>query len=160
MLQSKLLGDRNEWTSGVMTWNRLQRELAHRKTSVNTPSTKSEREEEKYDVESRKGTGGQIVESANGRRRSGEQNGAQPMEKKRKRHNEDDGEERRTAAQNLSSERGVESELTSEGKEERGIVTEFSGSDRDDSTPGLVYGVKGVETGKLFKYYCYSFIYF
>ena len=152
MLQSKLLADRNEWTSGVMTWNRLQGELAHRKISVNTPSIRqketSEREEEKYNVEPRKGAGGQTLESENGRWRSGEQNGAQPMEKKRKRHNQDDGEERMTAAQNDGSHRGVGNEMTSEGEEERGIFTEFSNCDRDDRTPGSDYGVKGVETGK------------
>ncbi|KAM3862646.1 THUMP domain-containing protein 2 [Diretmus argenteus] len=38
VLQSRLLGDRSEWDDAVMTWSRLQRELASRNT-VNTPST-------------------------------------------------------------------------------------------------------------------------
>ncbi|KAM4607227.1 uncharacterized protein thumpd2 [Polymixia lowei] len=38
-LQSRLLRDRGEWSDAVMTWSRLQRELAVSGTPVNTPST-------------------------------------------------------------------------------------------------------------------------
>ncbi|AWP14534.1 putative THUMP domain-containing protein 2 [Scophthalmus maximus] len=38
VLQSRLLGDGARWTSAVLTWSRLQRELAHRGTTVNTSS--------------------------------------------------------------------------------------------------------------------------
>lgn len=35
LLQSRLLGDIDQWTSTVMTWSRLQRELKHRSYAVN-----------------------------------------------------------------------------------------------------------------------------
>lgn len=35
LLQSRLLGDIDQWTSTVMTWSRLQRELKHRSYPVN-----------------------------------------------------------------------------------------------------------------------------
>ncbi|XP_044070884.1 THUMP domain-containing protein 2 isoform X2 [Siniperca chuatsi] len=104
VLQSRLLGDRNQWTSAVMTWSRLQGELAYRRTTVNTPSTalgvkrkreegRSEQqreEEEKCDVETRKSTGEQREEEGGNRRqRSGEKNGAQTLEKKRKREKDE-----------------------------------------------------------------------
>ncbi|XP_041865929.1 THUMP domain-containing protein 2 [Melanotaenia boesemani] len=51
MLQSKLLAERYQWTSAVMTWSRLQGELAANSNAVKTPNTtqglKKEREEEK-----------------------------------------------------------------------------------------------------------------
>lgn len=103
VLQSRLLGDSNQWTSAVMTWGRLQRELADRRTTVNAPGTalgvtrkreegrtsEEQRGEEKCNVESRKSTREQReeeeeVESGNSRQRSGEQNGARTLEKKRK----------------------------------------------------------------------------
>lgn len=43
-LQSRLLGDKDQWTSTVMTWRYLQRELVHRPYPVN-PSEGSAREE-------------------------------------------------------------------------------------------------------------------
>lgn len=35
VLQSKLLGDRSLWTEAVLTWSRLQGEVAERKSTVN-----------------------------------------------------------------------------------------------------------------------------
>lgn len=147
VLQSRLLGDKNEWTSAVMTWSRLQGELADRRTTVNTPSTalggrwkreegrRSEQqgeEEEKCDVETRKSTEEQREEeSGNGRQRSGEQNGAPTPVKKRKRDDEE-AEGREVAAFDSSSEINEEDEKTSErerrreGEEEREAVMEFS----------------------------------
>ncbi|XP_070772557.1 THUMP domain-containing protein 2 [Enoplosus armatus] len=92
VLQSRLLGDKNQWTNAVMTWSRLQGELADRRTTVNSPSTalgvtkkkeegrrsEEQREEgEKCDVKSRK---------------SAE---AQTLEKKRKRDDDEEEEEKR-----------------------------------------------------------------
>lgn len=162
-LQSRLLGDKNQWTSTVMTWSRLQRELAHKRTTVNTPTTavglttdreegRRSEEEEKCNVESRKSTGGQIEASGNGRQRSVAQNGAQTLEKKRKRDGEGDEEERRAAGQ-VEKERMSERERRREGEEERGMDLEFSScrkngvisgtdfSDRAHATPGLDHNV-------------------
>lgn len=155
VLQSRLLGDRDQWTSAVMTWRRLQGELAQRRTTVNTPSTalgattkreegRRSEEEEKCSVESRKSTGGQIEESGNKRQRSGEQSGAQTLEKKRKRDDdEDDEEERRAAAQDHSGEKNVEKERTSEREglsscRKNGVM---SGADFH-TTPGLDHNVE------------------
>lgn len=162
MLQAKLLGDRDQWTSAVMTWRRLQGELAHRKTPVNTASppvavtTKGERrrgseEGEKCNVESRKGPRGQIEERS----------GARTPERKRKRDDEDDEEEeRRAAAQIHSDGENVEKERTSEGEKEKALVLESfscrkngvtSGADfddRDHTVPGLDYHVES-NTGKV-----------
>lgn len=98
VLQSRLLGDGDQWAKAVMTWSRLQAELADRRTTVNAPSTargvsRKREEGEKCDVESRKSTVEQREESGNGRLRSGEQNGAQTLEKKRKREKEERGVE-------------------------------------------------------------------
>ncbi|XP_035520118.1 THUMP domain-containing protein 2 isoform X2 [Morone saxatilis] len=147
VLQSRLLGDRNQWTSAVRTWSRLQGELAGRRSTVEATSTavgvtrkreegrRSEaqkEEEEKCDLESRKSAGEQREESGNGRLRSGEQNEAQTLEKKRKRDDGDEEEEeRRGAAWNFTSETNEEKEKTSErqrgreGEEER-VMLEFS----------------------------------
>lgn len=110
VLQSRLLGDRNQWTSAVMTWNRLQGELADRRTTVDTPSTalgvtrkreegrggeERREEEERCSVESRESTGEQREEeNGNRRQASGEQNGAQTLGKKRKGEKEERGVER------------------------------------------------------------------
>ncbi len=138
MLQSRLLGDGDQWTKAVMTWSRLQGELADRRTAVNAPSTargvsRKREEEEKCDVESRKSTEGQREESGKGRLRSGEHNGAQTLEKKRKRDDdeeeeeEEEEEERRGAARDSSSEKNIEK-------------TDLNG--RDHATSGLDHNVE------------------
>uniref|UniRef100_A0A8C4EKP3 THUMP domain containing 2 n=1 Tax=Dicentrarchus labrax TaxID=13489 RepID=A0A8C4EKP3_DICLA len=147
VLQSRLLGDRNQWTSAVMTWSRLQGELAGRRSTVDAESTavgvtrkreegrrseEQKEEEEKCDLECRKSAGEKREESGNGRLRSGEQNEAQTLEKKRKRDDGDEEEEeRRGAPWNFSSEKNEEKEKTSErqrgreGEEER-VMLELS----------------------------------
>ncbi|XP_041803774.1 THUMP domain-containing protein 2 [Chelmon rostratus] len=150
LLQSRLLADSNQWTSAVITWSRLQGELADRRTAVNTSATQEltmkreegsrSEEEEKGDVESRKSTGAQREESRNRRLRSGGQNQAQTLEKKRKRDDEDEEEEMSGAAQDSSSEKKVEKEMTSEGErrregeEEKGLVSKFSGCRKNGSS--------------------------
>ncbi|XP_071336139.1 THUMP domain-containing protein 2 [Trachinotus anak] len=101
VLQSRLLGDRNGWTNAVVTWSRLQGELACRRTTVKTSSavqgvkrkkeegrgSEEQREEEaKCNVEIGKSTAEQREEeSGTGGLRSGKENGDQTLEKKRKR---------------------------------------------------------------------------
>ncbi|XP_071389941.1 THUMP domain-containing protein 2 [Centroberyx affinis] len=99
VLQSRLLGDRSEWTSAVMTWSRLQRELAGRRTTACTPSTalgptrkrtNREEEEEERGIERE-----EEEESGNGRQqRSNGQNETQTSEKKRKGEEEENRVER------------------------------------------------------------------
>ncbi|KAM7408384.1 hypothetical protein PAMA_002212 [Pampus argenteus] len=142
VLQSRLLGDINEWTSAVMTWSHLQGELAGSRTTVNIPSTslkrrrkreegreseKQSKEKEKCDEEFRKNTGEQIEEE------SGAQKGekisretcwveAQTLEKKRKRGDEEDA----SSDKNVEKQRTSELEITREDdKEERRVVMEF-----------------------------------
>ncbi|KAG7228488.1 hypothetical protein INR49_007661 [Caranx melampygus] len=102
VLQSRLLGDRNEWTNAVMTWSRLQGELGNQKSTERTISTtlgvkrkaeakergseEQRAEEEKCSVETGKSTGEQKGEERGiGGLRLGEENGAETLEKKRKR---------------------------------------------------------------------------
>ncbi|XP_069568388.1 THUMP domain-containing protein 2 isoform X1 [Brachyistius frenatus] len=108
-LQTKLLGARDQWTSAVMTWSRLQEELKSSRTPSTALALKMKREEggrseeqrregEKSPVESRKSTDEQREEeSGNGRPRSVKQNGTQTLEKKRKRDSEEEQEERKGA---------------------------------------------------------------
>ncbi|XP_053189029.1 THUMP domain-containing protein 2 [Scomber japonicus] len=142
VLQSRLLGSLNEWTSAVMTWSRLQGELAGRRTTVNIPSTslkgrrKGEegreneelgKEEEKCNEGFRINTGEQREEeSEKGSLRSPVQRGektsretcgveAQTLEKKRKR----DDEEEASSDKNVQKQR-----ITREGdEEERRVVS-------------------------------------
>uniref|UniRef100_UPI003AAF6638 THUMP domain-containing protein 2 n=1 Tax=Centroberyx gerrardi TaxID=166262 RepID=UPI003AAF6638 len=96
VLQSRLLGDRSEWSSAVMTWSCLQRELAGRRTTACTPSTAAgptrkrtnrEEEEEERGIERKEGE-----ESGNGRQQwSNGQNETQASEKKRKGEEEENG---------------------------------------------------------------------
>ncbi|XP_073338175.1 THUMP domain-containing protein 2 [Pagrus major] len=158
VLQSRLLGDKNQWTSAVMTWSRLQGELADRRTTANAPSTVVEvtvdREEgrrsekkEKCNEESRKSAGGEREESVNGRQSSGEQIGAQMLEKKRKRDDEEE-EERRGAARKSSSEKNVEKEKTSEKERTPGLDLSVESSSR--IMDGIVedFAVKSLEIEK------------
>ncbi|XP_076599488.1 U6 snRNA (guanine-N(2))-methyltransferase THUMPD2 [Chaetodon auriga] len=145
VLQSRLLADRNLWTRAVITWSRLQGELADRRTTVNAQSSaqgvtmnreegRRSEEEEKVSVEPRKSTGEQREESGSRRLNGGRQNGAQALERKRKRNDEEEEEEeeeRSGAAQDSKSEKNVEKETFEGerrrgGEEERGQVIEFS----------------------------------
>uniref|UniRef100_UPI0037E7E446 THUMP domain-containing protein 2 n=1 Tax=Semicossyphus pulcher TaxID=241346 RepID=UPI0037E7E446 len=107
VLQSRLLGDRNQWTSALMTWSRLQGELADRGTTVKT----QKKEEEKCNVESSKSTGEQgEEENGSGRLRSGEHNGTQTLEKREKEEKRSEGERHleRNEEEELSGETCVE----------------------------------------------------
>ncbi|KAM8739596.1 uncharacterized protein thumpd2 isoform 2-T2 [Acanthopagrus schlegelii] len=161
VLQSRLLGDKNQWTCAVMTWSRLQGELAYRRTPANAPRTVVEvtmnreegrrsEKEEKCDEESRKSAGGEREESANGRQRSGEQNGAQMLEKKRKRDDreEEEGEEeRKGTARKSSSEKKVEKEKTSEKERTPGLSVESSSRTVDGTVKDFaVNSVKNEKT--------------
>lgn len=75
MLQSRLLGDIDQWTSAVMTWSHLQRELEHRSYPVNLLNA-STREE--------------LVQFRNFFQMSDVQSGADTTEKKRKRDDDCD----------------------------------------------------------------------
>ncbi|CAK6960756.1 THUMP domain-containing protein 2 [Scomber scombrus] len=147
VLQSRLLGSLNEWSSAVMTWSRLQGELAGRRTTVDIPSTslkgrrKGEEgreneelgtEEEKCNEGFRINTGEQKeVESENGSLRNAVQRGektsreicgveAQTLEKKRKR----DDEEEASIVKNVQKQRISEREITREDdEEERRVVS-------------------------------------
>ncbi|KAM7385322.1 hypothetical protein PAMP_001410 [Pampus punctatissimus] len=143
VLQSRLFGDINEWTSAVMTWSHLQGELAGRRTTVNIPSTSLKRrrkkeegreseeqrkEEEKCDEELRKSTGEQREEESGVRR--GEKMSretcrveARTLEKKRKRGDEEDA----SSDKNVEKQRTSEIEITREDdKEERRVIMEFA----------------------------------
>ncbi|XP_034464300.1 THUMP domain-containing protein 2 isoform X1 [Hippoglossus hippoglossus] len=101
VLKSRLLGDRNQWTSAALTWSRLQGELAQgRRTAANTSSTpqgvmsrkeegrgSEEQMEEEGWCESGKRAGEQREEERETRGlRGGEhEEEAQTLEKKRKR---------------------------------------------------------------------------
>lgn len=151
MLQSKLLGDKNQWTSAVMTWSRLQGELTTRRTTVKTSRSAlgvtkerakergSEAREKKEEgresgeqkeewenclVKPRKSEGEQREEeeSGNGRLRSSEQNGTQSLEKKRKRNDEEDVEERKGTTRDSSNKKNAEQVKTFERESRTGDV--------------------------------------
>lgn len=75
VLQSRLLGDIDQWTSTVMTWSHLQRELENRSCPVNLLKG---------------GTREEIVHCGNVVQMSDEQSGAVTTEKKRKRDDDSD----------------------------------------------------------------------
>uniref|UniRef100_A0A3Q3R9G4 Ribosomal RNA large subunit methyltransferase K/L-like methyltransferase domain-containing protein n=1 Tax=Monopterus albus TaxID=43700 RepID=A0A3Q3R9G4_MONAL len=81
VLQSRLLGDKNQWTRAALTWSRLQGELEQKKNRIT-----SREEEDEQGMETRKRTGEQREEE-NGNRSLGTR--AQTVEKKRKREKEE-----------------------------------------------------------------------
>lgn len=102
LLQSRLLGDRNQWSRAVMTWSRLQGELAASRNADKTPRTalrekvKKEgigredqnKEEGKCILKSRKRTRELTEEeSENKRLRSDEQNGSRTLKGEREEEN-------------------------------------------------------------------------
>lgn len=164
MLQSRLLGDKDEWISAAMTWRRLQRELERGRAAVSTPSTvlgtttKQEEGsrsevEQRCNVESRRRSGGQGTENGSGGPGGGEQSRARTLEKKRKRDDENE-EERTVAAQDFSSGKNEEKEGTTEREMGTGLDMEvrscgtnrvISGADmheKEHITPGLAHSVE------------------
>lgn len=73
VLQSRLLGDIDQWTSTVMTWSHLQRELERSSYPVNPLKD-----------------GEENVQSGNVLQRSDEQSAPDTTEKKRKRDDDSD----------------------------------------------------------------------
>lgn len=104
VLQSRLLGEKHQWSDAVLTWRRLQRELERRRAPLSTRrrETRQEEEEEEEDsqsegVERRKTSGGPNESKV---QRVEEQSGPDlTLKKKRKR---DDEEERSIATQDYS----------------------------------------------------------
>ncbi|KAM9364020.1 THUMP domain-containing protein 2 [Pholidichthys leucotaenia] len=98
VMQSKLLSDKNEWTSAVMTWSRLQGELTHSRTTVQTPGTAMGVRRKRDEARAcRAKTNTSTVEqreedSWNISPWSDEHNGSPKMGKKRKRDDDGDGE--------------------------------------------------------------------
>lgn len=109
VLQSRLLGEKDQWSDAVMTWRRLQREVERRKEPHSTKRKKTRQEEEDEDededsrnevVEKRKISGGpneskvQRVEEPSGP--------GLTLKKKRKRDDEEAEEDKTTATQDYS----------------------------------------------------------
>lgn len=164
VLQSRLMGDKDQWISAAMTWRRLQRELERRRAAVSTRSTalgmttKQEEGsrsevEQRCNVESRGRSGGQSTENGSGGWGGGEQSRAWTLEKKRKR--DDENEEVRTvAAQDFSSGKNEEKEGAPEREMGTGLDMEVnscgtnrvvSGTDmheKEHITPGLAHSVE------------------
>lgn len=149
VLQSRLLGDKDQWIRAAMTWRRLQRELERRRAAVSPPSTAQRmttKQEEgsrseverRCNVESGRRPGGQSTENGSGGPGGGEQSRARTLEKKRKRDGENE-EERTVAAQDFSSGKNEEKE----GTPEREMGT---GLDMEDSSCGTNRVISGAET--------------
>lgn len=85
VLRSILLGDRNEWTSAVMTWSRLQTELACKENTgiTSSPDLRAirKREEEPGSPQQEDDKGG---DGESRRLGFGEESNAQTLHKKRK----------------------------------------------------------------------------
>ncbi|XP_010765757.1 THUMP domain-containing protein 2 [Notothenia coriiceps] len=158
VLQSRVLGDKDQWSSAVMTWSRLQGELSgRRRTTVKSQSTalgvtRKTGEEGRGSEELKR----EIVE------REGQTCGAeaQTLEKKRKR--DEGGNESsidKNAEDQRTSERDRKRHCEEEDEEERkglsicrqngkkGIISETdlcgTGSVCDHATSGLHHNVEG-----------------
>lgn len=104
VLQSRLLGEKDQWSDAVMTWRRLQRALERRNLNISTRRRKTRQEEEEDSrselVERRKISGGlneskvQTVEEPSGP--------GLTLKKKRKRDDEDEEEKSTIATQDYS----------------------------------------------------------
>ncbi|XP_030604053.1 THUMP domain-containing protein 2 isoform X2 [Archocentrus centrarchus] len=151
VLQFRLLDDKNQWTSAVMTWSRLQGELAGSKTTFKASNSalrltwereaevrgsEEQREEGKKSlVESRTSSEGER-KNIIGRHRIVEQNGVLTMAQKRKRDEEEEDRKRKAATWDTSIEKIVEERMRVE-EAEAGMLncrkngsqgTDFSGS--------------------------------
>ncbi|XP_042358262.1 THUMP domain-containing protein 2 isoform X2 [Plectropomus leopardus] len=132
VLQSRLLGDRNQWSSAVMTWSRLQGELAGRGTTAKPPTTAlggtRKRKEGRGSEEPQSETAAQRGETTS-RETCGAE--AEILEKKRQR---DDEESESNIDQNAEKERTSERETKRQYKEEdeeRRRRMEFSSSEQN-----------------------------
>lgn len=122
MLQSRLLGEKNQWSDAVRTWRRLQRELECPRRRNEALGVKTRQEEENEEdspsgvVQRRKGSGGPNESKVQGVE---EPSGPGLMlVKKRKRDNDEEEEEERTIpAQDHSDEK----QKTSEGRNRSGL---------------------------------------
>ena len=134
VLQSRVLGDRNQWTSAAMTWSRLQGELADRRTTVNTPNTVLgvTRKREEGRGSERETVQRETVQR--GEESSRETCGveAQTLEKKRKRDDEEkESEKQRTPERERKRQYEEDAE-----EEERRMALEFS-SCRQNGRKGI-----------------------
>ncbi|XP_037553847.1 THUMP domain-containing protein 2 [Nematolebias whitei] len=164
LLQSRLLGDKNQWSSAVMTWSRLQGELAASRNADKTPRTalrekvKKEgsgsedqnKEEGKCFLESRKRTRELTEEeSENKRLRSDEQNGSQTLKGEREEdNNREAGEE---GLQDVSVVNNllvvdIESSREKDGEQNE---SDFKGVRADHTTTGLEHTVENRTTNHL-----------
>lgn len=121
VLQSRLLGEKDQWSGAVMTWRRLQRELERRKAALTR-----QQEEDRWSeaVERREISGGQnesevqrVVEPSRPR---------WTLNKKRKRDDEEEKEEMATAAQDYNSVENGEKKKTPEREIGTGLDLEVS----------------------------------
>ncbi|XP_031171965.1 THUMP domain-containing protein 2 [Sander lucioperca] len=142
VLQSRVLGDKNHWTSAVMTWSHLQGELEGRRTTVNPSSTalgvtmkkeegsrieeqRGKEEEEKCDEEKKS----KRETAQRGEMSSGETCGAeaQILEKKRKRDSEEkESNSDKKAEKQRTSEKERKGQYKEDDEEGRSRVMEFN----------------------------------
>ncbi|XP_028983152.1 THUMP domain-containing protein 2 [Betta splendens] len=130
VLQSRLLADRNEWTSAVMTWSRLQMELSSKRNTSITSSpdlgVMRKREKERWSPEEKDKRG---FEGIRADRKWEEE---QPtLEKKRKRYDEEEEAEGATSHSNHGKnvEKDTASETSKRKEEEQmGKFIRFTGA--------------------------------
>lgn len=157
MLQSRLLGDRNHWSSAVTTWSRLQGELAASRNADKTPrsvmrekvkkegsgSDDQNKEGGKCILESRKRTQEQTEPGNESKRlRSDEQNGLLTLKGEREEdNNREAGEE---GLQDISVVNNVVVADIESSREEDGKQNEscFKGIRSDHTTAGLEHTVE------------------
>lgn len=121
MLQSRLLGEKDEWSGAVMTWRRLQRELERRKAALTR-----QQEEDRWSeaVERREIPGGQNESEV--QRVDEPSRPRWTLNKKRKRDDEEEKEEMATAAQDYNSVENGEKKKTPEREIGTGLDLEVS----------------------------------
>ncbi|KAM6997244.1 THUMP domain-containing protein 2 [Tautogolabrus adspersus] len=134
LLQSRLLGDRNQWACALMTWSRLQGELTARGRAGNPPSPalgmtrktetgkrneEQKQNEEKYIWESTK-SARERREEENRRLSNVKQSGMQTLENKSKGEKEQRGIEVVKAKESKGEEDKSEEAQTQEKKRKRG----------------------------------------
>lgn len=133
MLQSRLLGEKDQWSGAVMTWRRLQRELERRKAALSTRRrsgalgvTTRQQEEDRWSeaVERREIPGGQNESEV--QRVDEPSRPRWTLKKKRKRDDEEEKEEMTTAAQGYNSVENGEKKKTPEREIGTGLDLEVS----------------------------------
>ncbi|XP_029927182.1 THUMP domain-containing protein 2 [Myripristis murdjan] len=126
-LQSRLIGERSEWTSAVMTWSRLQGELAHRRIAVHAPSitrpptsTRNKKKEEERvsekETEEEERQDGESGKSS--RQQTKEESGVDRQEEKSRDEKQSDSGQNETETSEKKRKREVE-ESEGEGERER-----------------------------------------